>query len=80
MDGMERRCDVGGVQALPCEGVFGIFIKLFESINVYSTHSEDKMVGTLWIMGTEHNIPIWKAYKQTVSCVCFHFLTVVIWP
>ena len=47
MDGMERRCNVGGVQALPCEGVFGIFIKLFESINVCSTHSEDKMVGTL---------------------------------
>ena len=47
MDGMERGCNVGGVQALPCEGVFGIFIKLFESINVCSTHSEDKMVGTL---------------------------------
>jgi len=31
-----------------------------------------------WNTGTEHNTPLWKVYKQTVSCLCFHFLTVVI--
>jgi len=38
---------VGEVQAPPREVVFGIFVKLFESINAFSTHSEDKMAGAL---------------------------------
>jgi hypothetical protein len=47
MDGVERRRNVGEVQALPREEVFGILIKLFELINAFSTHSEDKLAGTL---------------------------------
>jgi hypothetical protein len=43
MDGMERRCNVGEVQALSREIVFGIFIKLFASINALPTNSEDKV-------------------------------------
>jgi hypothetical protein len=79
MDVLERRCNVGGVQALPRKVVFGIFDKLVESINAFSTNSEDKVAGTFfWNTGTEHNTPLWKVYKQTVSCACFHFLTVVI--
>jgi hypothetical protein len=46
MDGVERRCNVGGVHALPREVVFGIF-KLFESINALPTNSEDWLDGTL---------------------------------
>jgi hypothetical protein len=46
MDGTGRRCNVGGVQALPRGDVFGIFIKLLESTNAISTNSEDKAVGT----------------------------------
>lgn len=80
MDGVERRCNVGRAHALPREAVFGIFNKLFELINALSTNSEDKLDGTLWIIGTEHNTPPRRVYKQIVSCACFHFLTVVIWP
>jgi hypothetical protein len=47
MDVLERRCNVGVVQALPREVVFGIFNKLFESINAFSVNSEDKVAGTL---------------------------------
>lgn len=39
-----------------------------------------RWLGLFWNTGTEHNIPSWKVYKQTVSCTCFHFLTVVILP
>jgi hypothetical protein len=46
MDVLERRCNVGGVQALPREVVFGIFNKLFKSINAFSTNSEDEVAGT----------------------------------
>jgi len=46
MDVLERRCNVGGVQALPRKVVFGIFNKLVESINAFSTNSEDKVAGT----------------------------------
>ena len=79
MNGVERRCNVGGVHALPREVVFGIF-KLFQSINALSTNSEDSWMGLFWIIGTEHNTPPRKVYKQIVSCACFHFLRVVIWP
>jgi hypothetical protein len=47
MDDMERICNVGDVQALPREGALGIFVKLFGTINAYSAHSEDNVVGTL---------------------------------
>ncbi len=47
MDGTDRRCNLGELQALPREEVFGIFIKLFESMDAISTNSEDKGHGTL---------------------------------
>lgn len=76
---MQRRRNVGKVQALPREVVFGIFIKLFDSI-MRSLHTrQTKWLGLFLEQGTELNIPARKVYKQAVSCVCFHFLTVVIW-
>jgi hypothetical protein len=49
--------------------------------STFTLHTpKTRWLGLFWIMETEHSIPIWKAYKQTVSCACFHFLTVVIWP
>jgi hypothetical protein len=49
----------------------------FESINAFSTNSDNEVAGTLLIAGTEHNIHYCKVYKQIVSDACFHFLTVV---
>jgi len=49
----------------------------FESINAFSTNSDNEAAETLLIAGTEHNIPYCKVYKQIVSDACFHFLTVV---
>lgn len=66
---LERRYNVRGVQALSRKAVFGIFIQLFESINMVAIHSYDKMTGSLLEYGTEHNIL--EAYKQIISLRMF---------
>jgi hypothetical protein len=41
---LERRCDVGVAQALSRKAVFGIFIKLFDSINMVAIYTYDKII------------------------------------
>lgn len=71
---MEIQC--GGGRALPREEVFGIFIKLFESVRVlYKLRQQDRWES----FGLRRRALYLKVYKQIISCACFRFLTVVIW-
>lgn len=84
-----RRCEhgwfrgeilCGRVQALLREVVFGIFIKLFESVNAFSTNSDDKVAGALLEYLAWHNILFGSLQTDCLYCACFHFLEVVIRP